>query len=108
MGGGGGGGGRKGGEWVSDHKKIIICMRLLFVLMLYIKVQTPSSSGFSSFNTNTRSNGQVSGITLPIFYRIQSSDLNIDPKFSEFQDPCSSNSLDIVLTRFPYCYNSKV
>ena len=27
--------------------------------------------------------------------------------YSEFLDPSSSNPLDIVLTRFPYCYNSK-
>ena len=67
---------------------------------------------FSSFSTNKRSNGQVRGITLPMFYGIQSkvkSHLNMDPKqYSEFQDPSSSNSLHIVLTRFFYCYNSKV
>ena len=37
------------------------------------------------------------------------SHLKIDPKqYSEFQDPSSSNSLDIVLTRFSYCYYNKV
>ena len=37
------------------------------------------------------------------------SHLYIDPtQHSEFQDPSSSNSLDIVLTRFSFCYNSKV
>ena len=37
------------------------------------------------------------------------SHLNTDPKqYSEFQDPRSNNSLDIVLIRISYCYNSKV
>ena len=46
--GGGGGRGRRGevgmeGRWVSERKKK--CIHLLFVLMLYIKFQVPSSSG---------------------------------------------------------------
>ena len=42
-----------------------------FVLMFYIKFQVPSM-WFSSFNGNKRNNGQVRGITVQMFYRIQS------------------------------------
>ena len=56
---------------------------------------------FSSFNTNKRSKRQVRGITLANVLRNSvKSRLNMDPKqYSEFQDPSSSNSLHIVLTR---------
>ena len=42
LGGGGGGGGEEGGGG-SNRKNI--CIRLFFVLMLYIKFQVPGSSG---------------------------------------------------------------
>ena len=39
----------------------------------------------------------------------QSGHLNIDPKmYAKYQNPSSSSSQDILLTRFSYCYNSKV
>ena len=77
---------------------------LLFLLMLCVKYQVPISCG-----ALVLSNGQVRGIPLPMFYRIQSSGRNIDlEQFSEIQDPSSSKSLDISLTRFLWCYNSKV
>ena len=89
----------RGGGVVGFHtnnKQQTICIHLLFVLMLCVKYQVPISSG-----ALVLSNGQVRGIPLPMFYRIQSSGRNIDLKqFSEIQDPSSSNSLDIALTRF--------
>ena len=35
--------------------------------------------------------------------------LNIDPKsYAKYQNPTTSGSQDIVLTRFFYCYNGRV
>ena len=35
--------------------------------------------------------------------------LNIDPKpYAKYQNPSSSGSQDIMLTRFSHCYNGKV
>ena len=53
------------------------------------------------------------GVTLPFFLPIllksQSGHLNIDPKqYAKYQDPSSSGSIDVMLTWFSYCYNSKV
>ena len=39
----------------------------------------------------------------------KSSHLNIDPKsYAKYQNPSSSGSQDIMLTRFFYCYNGRV
>ena len=48
--------------------------------------------------TDGRTEGRTDG-------RTQSYDTK---QYSEFQDPISSNSLHIVLTRFFYCNNNKV
>ena len=45
---------------------------LFFCAHALYKISTSWLKWFSSFNTNKRSNGQVRGITLPMFYRIQS------------------------------------
>ena len=81
QGGGGGGGGGRGREGDSNNnnkkkkkKKTqknnrnspIFCAHALY------KISGSWLEWFSSFNTNKRSNGQVRGITLPMFYRIQS------------------------------------
>ena len=42
---------------------------------LYKQFQVLNLSGSLVFYTNKRSNGQVRGITLPMFYSIQSNDL---------------------------------
>ena len=52
--------------------KKTIGIRLFFALMLYIKFQVPGSSGPLVLTQNKRNNGQVRGITLPMFYGIQS------------------------------------
>ena len=77
--GGGGGGGverdrEAGGD--SNRKKkenknnnrcsLIFCAHALY------KISSSWLKWYSSFNTNKRSNGQVRGITLPMFYGIQS------------------------------------
>ena len=39
----------------------------------------------------------------------KSGHLNIDPKpYAKYQNPSSSGSQDIVLTRFSHCFNGKV
>ena len=45
---------------------------LIFCAHAVYKISSSWLKWVSSFNTNKRSNGQVRGITLPIFYRIQS------------------------------------
>ena len=71
----GGGGGVVVEEGDSNRKKentknnkylLIFCAHALY------KISNSWLKWFSSFNTNKRSNGQVRGITLPMFYRIQS------------------------------------
>ena len=75
--------------------------------MLYIKFQVLGSSG-SLVLTQTK------GVTnrhnsANVLQNSDKSHLNMDPKqYSDFQDPSSSNSLHIVLTRFSYCYKSLV
>ena len=73
--GGGGGGEGEGGETGFQPKKentknnrysLIFCAHALY------KFSSSWLKWFSSFNTNKRSNGQVRGITLPMFYRIRS------------------------------------
>ena len=81
-GGGGGGGGGLGGGWrkrgrsrIPTEKKentknnrcsLIFCAHALY------KISSSWLKWFSSFNTNKWSNGPVRGVTLPMFYRIQS------------------------------------
>ena len=70
--GGGGGGGGEGEEGDSNRKKNNK-YSLIFELMLLDKKNSSSwLKWFASFNTNKRSNGQVRGITLPMFYENQS------------------------------------
>ena len=67
--------------------------------MLYMKFQVPGSSGsLVLIQGNYSANVLWNSVT---------SHLNMDPEeSSEFQDPSSSNSLHIVLTRLFYCYKS--
>ena len=63
------GGGGEGGEkenTKNNRYSLIFCAHALY------KISSSWLKWFSSFNTNKRSNGQVRGITLPMFYRIQS------------------------------------
>ena len=59
------GGGGGGGEGDFRQKKIGI--RLLFCAHALYKISSSWLKRFSSFNTNKMSNGQVRGITLPVF-----------------------------------------
>ena len=88
MGGGGGGGGggreRDREEWgwggggfqpkkrkqKKKKKKKNNRYSLIFYAHAVYKISSSWLKWFSSFNTNKRSNGQVRGITLPMFYRI--------------------------------------
>ena len=56
---------------ISDQFQIDKQISLFCAHALY-KISCSWLKWFSSFNTNKRSNGQVRGITLPTFYRIQS------------------------------------
>ena len=66
------GGGRRRG--ISTEKKHTKNNRysLTFCAHALYKISSSWVKWFSSFNTNKRSNGQVMGITLPMFYRFQS------------------------------------
>ena len=68
-GGGGGGGSRRRRRGFPTEK---IGIRLLFCAHALYKILSSWFKWFSSFNTNKRSNGQIRGITLPMFYGIQS------------------------------------
>ena len=71
--GGGGrcGGGREGGgKENNNNKKKNNRYSLIFCAHALYKISSSWLKWFSSFNTNKRSNGQVRGRTLPIFYRI--------------------------------------
>ena len=77
LGGGGGGGGLGGGvgergdsNRKTPHKTIGI--HLFFCAHALYKISSSWLKWFSSSNTNKRSNGQIRGITLPMFYGIQS------------------------------------
>ena len=76
--GGGVGGGGGGGEGIRTEKKKTqktqktIGIRLFFCAHALYKIPSSWLKWFSSFNSNKRSNRQVRGITLPVFYRIQS------------------------------------
>ena len=105
--GGGGWGGGSGCRWkgVPTEKKVFayFCAHALY------KISISWLKWFSRFNINKRNNGRKRAITLPVLRNSVKSHLNMDPKqHSEFQDPSSSNSLHIQLTRFSYWYNSKV
>ena len=55
------------------------------------------SKGHNLVNTSQNSLKSISG------------HLNIDPNlYVKYQNPCSRGSQDILLTRFLYCYNSRV
>ena len=82
---------------------------LIFVLMLYIKFQVPSASGSLVLTETNESRTGKRHNSANVLQNSVKSHLYIDPKqYFEFQDPSSSNSLDIVLTRFSYCHNSTV
>ena len=50
----------------NNRYSLIFCAHALY------KISSSWLKWFSSFYTNKRSNGQIRGITLPMFYRIQS------------------------------------
>ena len=84
-----------------NKKKKTLCIRLSFFRVQAVyKTSRSWLKWTSSFISNKRSNGQVRDITLPMFYGIQSKVISVIStlvlKKSEFQDPCSSSSLDIV------------
>ena len=70
LGGGGGGGRGEGGgggfQPEKNNRYSFFCAQALY------KISSSWLKWFSSFNTNKRSNGQVRGITQPMFYGIQS------------------------------------
>ena len=85
-------GGKGDGEIGSDWKKYVFAYFLCSCSMQNFKFL--ADKGHNSVNS---------------FWNSAKSHLSIDPKqYSEFQDLSSSNSLEIVLTRFSYCYESKV
>ena len=60
-------------------------------------------------NTNKRSKGVKGHNSANVLQNSFKSHLNIDPKqYSKFQDPSSSNALDIMLTMFSYSYKNQV
>ena len=84
---GGGGGGRRRGILTEKKQQQVF---VYFVLMLNIGVRAKK--------------GQNSASVLRNSVKIH---LNMDSEqSSEFQDPSSSNSLHIMLTRYFYCYES--
>ena len=52
------------------RKKKTVGIRLLFSAHGLHKILSSWLKWFSSFNTSKRSNGQIRGITLPMFYGI--------------------------------------
>ena len=77
----GGGGGREGGRErrgegdsnLKKKRKKNNRYSLIFCALAIYKISSSWLKWFSSFNANKRSDGQVvRGITLPMFYRIQS------------------------------------
>ena len=68
----GGGGGGAGGGFQSVKNTKNNRYSLIFSAHGLYKISSSWLMWFSSFNTNKRSNGQVRGITLPMFYGIQS------------------------------------
>ena len=73
LGGGGGGGLEKNGRGRRGiQPKKTIGFRLFFCAHALYKISRSWLKWFSSFNRDKKSNGQVRGITLPMFYAIQS------------------------------------
>ena len=78
VGGGGGGEGERerGRRGIPTEKKKTQKKPNRYLLIFYAHALYKISSSwlmwFFSFNTNKRSKGQLRGITLPVFYRIQS------------------------------------
>ena len=70
--GGGGGGGGEGGCRSSNLDSLSNRYLLIFCAHALYKISSSWLKWFSSFNANKRSNGQVRGITLPMFCGIQS------------------------------------
>ena len=75
--GGGRGGGGGGGEFrqkkktkTEREKNKTVGIRLLFSTHGLHKILSSWLKWFSKFNTSKRSNGQIRGITLPMFYGI--------------------------------------
>ena len=60
-----------GGEEGDFNRKENNRYSLIFCAHALNKISSSWLKWFSSFNTNKRSNGQVRGITLPVFYGIQ-------------------------------------
>ena len=67
-----GGGGEGGGDPNKKKNTKNNSYSLIFNAHALYKISSSWLQWFSSFNTNKRSNGQVRGITLSVFYRIQS------------------------------------
>ena len=75
--------------------------------MLYTKFKVPGSSGSLVLTQTTGVRTGKGQTSANILRNSVKSHFNIEPKQScEFQDPSSSNSQHIVLTRFFYCYKS--
>ena len=75
--------------------------------MLYIKFQVPGSSGSLILTQKKELRTGKGHNSADVLQNSVKSHLNMDPKqSSEFQDPSSSNSLYIVLTKFFYFYKS--
>ena len=91
------GGWRRGGgevEFRLEKTRKTIGIRLFFCAHALYKISSSWLKWLSSFNANKMGNGQVRGITLPMFYGI----------YAKYQNPSSGGYQDIVLTRFFYCY----
>ena len=70
--GGAWGGGEEEGDFDQKTKKKNDTYSLIFCAHALYKISSSWLKWFSSFNTNKRCTGQVRGITLPMFYGIQS------------------------------------
>ena len=107
LGGGGGGGEGRGGGFQPKKRKYkkTLGIRYFFVLMLYIIFKVPGSSGSLILTKIKEVTDRHNSAN--VLQNSVKSHLNMDSKqSSEFQDPSSSNSLHIVLTRFFYFYKS--
>ena len=80
---------------------------LIFSAHALYKISNSYANGSLVLTEIKRNNGQVRGINLQMFYRIQSKVI-FTLVLNNILNFSSSNSLDIMLTRFSYCYYSKV
>ena len=100
------------GEWGLGggfQPKKPIGIHLFFCAHALYKISSSWLKWFSSLNTNKLQEKRTGKghNSANVFRNSVKSHLKIDPKqSSEFQDPSSSNSLHIVLTRFFYNYKS--